>query len=257
MSRPVIELTNVSQRFRVIQERPDTLRELFAKFFRPDVHYHDFEALSNVSLSIYDGEMVGVIGHNGSGKSTLLKIISGVYRVSNGQVSVRGSIAPLIELGAGFHPELTGRENIMLNGLLMGYSKREMLARESGIIEFADIGNFIDSPVKQYSSGMYMRLGFAIATEVNPEILIMDEILAVGDIGFQQKCFDRLQQFRQAGATILLVSHSPEQIVKFCDRVFVLDRGKLIFDGLPEEGVDVYRNRSLAPVELVEANTGR
>ena len=257
MKRPVIEIENASQRFRVIQERPDTLRELFAKFFRPNIRYHSFEALSNVSLSIDSGEMVGVIGHNGSGKSTLLKIISGVYRVSSGQVRVQGSVAPLIELGAGFHPELTGRENIMLNGLLMGYSKREMLSREGKIIEFADIGSFINSPVKQYSSGMYMRLGFAIATEVNPDILIMDEILAVGDLGFQQKCFDRLQQFRESGATILLVSHSVEQIVQYCDRVIVLDKGKLLFDGSPAEGVEIYRDRTLPVGELVEANTGR
>jgi ABC-type polysaccharide/polyol phosphate transport system ATPase subunit len=139
----------------------------------------------------------------------------------------------------------------------MGYSKRDMLEREAGIEEFADIGSFIDGPVKQYSSGMYMRLGFAIATEVNPDILIMDEILAVGDLGFQQKCFERLRRFRESGATILLVSHSPDQILEHCDRVLVLDKGKLIFDGLPAEGIELYRECTVQAPDLVEANTGR
>ena len=160
---------------------------------------------------------MGLIGRNGSGKSTLLKIAAGVYKPTSGKVTVSGTLAPLIELGAGFHHELTGRENILLNGLLMGYSKNEMKDRENNIIEFAEIGEFIDSPVKQYSSGMYMRLAFAVATEVDPEILLIDEILAVGDTSFQQKCFDRIRDFQKAGKTILLVSHAMGQIEKHCD----------------------------------------
>src|SRR5512142_1946917 len=207
-SAPIIRLENVTQRFRVIQERPDTVRELFSKIFQKNTSYHDFEALKNISLEVPAGQTLGIIGRNGSGKSTLLKLIAGVYRPSKGKVTISGSIAPLIELGAGFHHELTGRENILLNGLLMGYSKREMLDRQQSIIEFADIGDFIDAPVKQYSSGMYMRLAFAVATEVDPQILLVDEILAVGDAGFQEKCFERLRRFRASGKTIILVTHN-------------------------------------------------
>lgn len=238
-----IRVEHVTQKFRVIHERPDTLRELFSKFFRHTVQYHDFDAVKNVSFAINEGEMVGIIGRNGSGKSSLLKIIAGVYRPTAGRVEVRGTVAPLLELGAGMHPELTGRENILLNGLLMGYSKRQMQAREESIIEFAEIGDFIDAPMKQYSSGMYTRLAFAVATEVDPNILIMDEILAVGDTAFQAKCFQRIQRFREAGKTILLVTHSMSQVVEYCDRAILLDRGSVVFDGLPEEAVEIYTGK--------------
>lgn len=243
----IIRVEHVTQRFRVIHERPDTLRELFSKFFRHTVQYHDFEALKDVSLSIQEGEMVGIIGRNGSGKSTLLKLIAGVYRPTAGRVEVHGSIAPLIELGAGMHSELTGRENILLNGLLMGYSKRQMQEKEANIIEFAEIGDFIDAPMKQYSSGMYTRLAFAVATEVDPNILIMDEILAVGDTAFQAKCFDRIRRFRERGKTILLVTHSMAQVVEHCDRAILLNRGDVVYDGLPERAVEVYTGVKALP----------
>jgi ABC-type polysaccharide/polyol phosphate transport system ATPase subunit len=198
--------------------------------------------------------MVGIVGSNGSGKSTLLKIISGVYRPTVGQVEVTGIIAPLLELGAGFHPELTGRENILLNGLIMGYSKREMKAREQKIIDFAGIGEFIDVPVKQYSSGMYMRLAFSVATEIDPDVLVLDEVLAVGDIAFQQKCFDRLERFREAGKTILLVTHSLAQVVKFCNRAILIDNGNVIVDGHPADVVERFTSRSgLARQEIIDA----
>src|SRR5271157_146910 len=248
----VIRLDNVTQRFRVIQERPDTLRELFSKFFRHQSSYHDFEALKNVSFQVSKGQMLGLIGRNGSGKSTLLKIVAGVYRPTAGNVEVKGSLAPLIELGAGFHHELTGRENILLNGLLMGYSKREMQEREQRIIEFAEIGDFIDAPVKQYSSGMYMRLAFSVATEIDPAILLIDEILAVGDLPFQQKCFERIQNFRKAGKTILFVSHSMEEISQHCDRAILIERGSILADGPPDEVIQVYAS-SMAP-EVVGAH---
>jgi len=252
MSEPVIRLESVTQRFRVIHERPDTVRELFSKLFRKSSSFHDFEAVKNVSFEVPHGQTLGIIGRNGSGKSTLLKIIAGVYRPSKGNVTVNGSLAPLIELGAGFHHELTGRENILLNGLLMGYSKREMLERQQSIIDFADIGEFIDSPVKQYSSGMYMRLAFAVAVEVDPQILVVDEILAVGDIGFQQKCFERIERFRRAGKTILLVTHTMEDVQRHCDRVLLLDQGHVIMDGAPEETVAMYR--SMLTPEAVAAH---
>lgn len=241
MSESVIRVENITQRFRLIQERPDTVRELFSKIFRNRSSYHDFEAVKNVSFEVPSGQTLALIGRNGSGKSTLLKIIAGVYRPTTGKVTVNGSLAPLIELGAGFHHELTGRENILLNGLLMGYSKREMLERQQSIIDFADIGEFIDSPVKQYSSGMYMRLAFSVAIEVDPQILVIDEILGVGDLGFQEKCFERIRRFRASGKTILIVTHDLETVLQNCDRALLLDHGNLIADGPPEETVAMYK----------------
>lgn len=239
-AQTAIRVDNVTQRFRVIHDRPDTVRELFAKFRRHQARYHDFDAVKGVSLQIAKGQMVGLIGRNGSGKSTLLKIIAGVYRPTAGRVSIQGTLAPLIELGAGFHAELTGRENILLNGLLMGYSKREMQARTESIIEFAEIGDFIDAPVKQYSSGMYTRLAFAVATEVDPDILLLDEILAVGDAGFRQKCFNRIEAFRQAGKTIVFVTHDMQQIRNYCDRAVLLEKGEVRAEGDPEKVIRSY-----------------
>ncbi|MGA2370388.1 MAG: ABC transporter ATP-binding protein [Candidatus Korobacteraceae bacterium] len=249
---PVIRLENVTQRFRVIHERPDTVRELFSKLFRNRSSYHDFEAVKNVSFDVPHGQAVGIIGRNGSGKSTLLKIIAGVYRPTKGTVTVNGTLAPLIELGAGFHHELTGRENILLNGLLMGYSKREMLDRQQAIIDFADIGEFIDAPVKQYSSGMYMRLAFAVAIEVDPQILVLDEILAVGDMGFQAKCFERIRRFRESGKTILLVTHNMDNVEEHCERALLVDHGSIITDGSPDEAIAMYK--SLLTPEVVAAH---
>ncbi len=249
-----IVVENVTQKFRVIHERPDSVRELFTRFFRSNAQYHDFEAVSKISFTIGHGEMVGIVGRNGSGKSTLLKIIAGVYKPSGGRVTVNGTVAPLIELGAGMHSELTGRENILLNGLLMGFSKAQMQEREQRIIDFSEIGDFVDVPIKQYSSGMYMRLAFSVATEVDPDILILDEILAVGDFAFQDKCFDRLRRFRESGKTILLVTHSPNQVVDFCDRAILLDQGHMLLDGKPQEVVELfYANVAQHSQELIEA----
>jgi ABC-type polysaccharide/polyol phosphate transport system ATPase subunit len=230
---PSIEFENVVQRFRVIRERSDTLREVFAKITRRQTSYHDFLALKGVSFSVDSGEMLGIVGRNGSGKSTILKIIAGVYTPTAGRVEVRGKIAPLIELGAGFHHELTGRENILLNGLLLGLTRKQILEREPQIIEFAELGDFIDAPVKQYSSGMYMRLAFSVATEVEPDILLIDEILSVGDTRFQQKCMERIRQFRAAGKTIVLVSHELNSIRELCDRALLIHQGELLEDGPP------------------------
>lgn len=245
-------MENVTQRFRVIQERPDTLRELFSKLLRHQSSFHDFEAVKNASFDVPAGQALAIVGRNGSGKSTLLKLIAGVYQPTRGRVVVRGTIAPLIELGAGFHSELTGRENILLNGLLMGYSKRDMLQREQAIIDFADIGDFIDSPVKQYSSGMYARLAFAVATEVDPQILVVDEILGVGDMGFKEKCFERIRNFREAGKTILMVTHSMEDVEKHCERAILIDYGTIIADGPPQEVIATYTN--LMTPEVVGAH---
>jgi ABC-type polysaccharide/polyol phosphate transport system ATPase subunit len=239
-STPVIQVENVTQRFRVIHERPETLRELFAKFLRHNATFHDFDAVKNVSISLAKGQMLGLIGRNGSGKSTLLKIIAGVYRPTTGKVRVTGTLAPLIELGAGFHHELTGRENILINGLLMGYSKSQMKEREESIIEFAEVGEFIDAPVKQYSSGMYARLAFAVATEVDPDILLLDEILSVGDAPFREKCFARIEAFRESGKTIVFVTHDVQTVRNYCDCAVLLDKGEIMAEGDPDEVVRAY-----------------
>jgi ABC-type polysaccharide/polyol phosphate transport system ATPase subunit len=235
-----IEFQNVVQRFRRIRERPDTLREVFSKIVRRRRQVQIFEAVKQVSFVISKGETVGLVGRNGSGKSTILKIVAGVYAPSEGEVKVQGTIAPLIELGAGFHHELTGRENILLNGLLLGLTKRQVREREESIIEFAELGDFIDSPVKQYSSGMYMRLAFSVAIEVDPDILIIDEILSVGDAGFQGKCFERIEDFRSRGKTILLVSHSMDNVRKLCDRAMLVHGGRVLEDGPPDRVIARY-----------------
>jgi ABC-type polysaccharide/polyol phosphate transport system ATPase subunit len=246
-----IEFEDVVQRFRVIQERHDTLREAFARIRQRRTTYHEFEAVKHVSFRVSKGEVVGIIGRNGSGKSTILKLVAGVYTPTSGRVRVHGSIAPLIELGAGFHHELTGRENILLNGLLLGLSKRQVHEREARIIEFADLGEFIDSPIKQYSSGMYMRLAFSVATEVDPDILIIDEILSVGDAGFQQKCFDRIKQFRNSGKTILMVSHDTATMSPFCNRLLLIHHGSLLEEGDPARIVRRYNELLANPQEAM------
>jgi homopolymeric O-antigen transport system ATP-binding protein len=238
-----ISFQNVVQRFRLIQERPDTLREAFAHLFRNKVSYHDFEALKGISFVVRQGETVAIVGRNGSGKSTILKIIAGVYRPTSGQVRVSGQVGALIELGAGFHTDLTGRENIVLNGLLLGLSKQEIQARECQILDFAELGDFIDSPVKQYSSGMFMRLGFAVATEIDPEVLLIDEIFAVGDESFQHKCTARIADFRRRGKTIIFVSHNLGAIRQLCERALLIEGGELLADGPSDEVVAMYEQR--------------
>ncbi len=236
-----IRFDDVTQHFRVIRERSDTLREAFARLLRRERGYTDFQALKRVSFEVGDGEVVGIIGNNGSGKSTILKIIAGVYPPSTGRVEISGKVAALIELGAGFHPDMTGRENILLNGLLLGLTKREIRAKEERIIEFAELGDFIDSPIKQYSSGMLMRLGFSIATEVDPQILLIDEILAVGDADFQAKCAQRIDDFCRRGKTIIFVSHDMNSVRQLCQRVLLMDHGVLVADGRADEVIAIYQ----------------
>ncbi len=246
VNRSVIKVEHVTQRFRVFQERADSVRALFSKFFRYETQVQDFDAVKDVSFEVGHGEMLGIVGRNGSGKSTLLKMVAGVYQPTSGRVEVHGTIAPMIELGAGFHAELTGRENVLVNGLLLGYSKREMKEREQSILDFAEIGDFIDAPVKQYSSGMFTRLAFAVAIEVDPDILLVDEILSVGDMGFQEKCFERLQRFRAAKKTILFVTHNVGDIEKYCERALLIDQGHLLMDGKAHDVIEMYKAITLA-----------
>lgn len=241
---------DIVQRFRVIRERPDTLREVFTRLFRGRSHYHAFDALKGVSFRVSDGEVVGIVGRNGSGKSTILKIIAGVYRPTSGMLEVNGKVAALIELGAGFHGDLTGRENIVINGLVLGLSRREIAAREERIIQFAELGDFIDSPVKQYSSGMFMRLAFAVAAEIDPEILLIDEILAVGDAAFQRKCIARIHDFRRQGRTIFFVSHNMSSMRELCTRALLLHEGVLLADGPIKEISEKYNDLLSQPATV-------
>ena len=235
-----IGFENIVQQLRVIRERPDSLREVFTRMFHRPNHYHPFKALNNISFNVEEGEVLGIVGRNGSGKSTTLKIIAGVYRPTFGKLTVNGKVSALIELGAGFHPDLTGRENIVINGLMLGLTRRQIREREQRIIEFAELGEFIDSPIKQYSSGMYMRLGFSIAGEVDPDILLIDEILSVGDQPFQEKSIKRIEDFRKLGKTIVFVSHSADSIRLLCTRALLLHEGELISDGAPNQILDRY-----------------
>ncbi len=221
-----IEINDVSVRFRLYHERVFTLKEKVINIIKRKNSYEDFYAVNNITVNLKKGETLGIIGENGSGKSTLLKLICRVLKPTTGSVLVNGKISALLELGAGFDQELTGRENIFLNGSLMGFSKREMQKKFKHILEFSELENFIDLPVKNYSSGMYMRLGFAIATDVDPDILIIDEILAVGDSSFQKKCVNKIKDFRKQGKTIIIVTHSDSMIREFCDRALWIKDGR-------------------------------
>lgn len=235
-----IRLHQVVQRFRIVRDRPHTLREAFARRFRLGSSIHVLEALKGISFSVKAGETLGIIGRNGSGKSTILRIIARIYRPTAGEVEVNGHVSPLIELGAGFHPELTGRENVILAGALMGIEPAEMRKKLGAILAFAELTEFVDAPVKQYSSGMFARLAFAVATEIDPDILLVDEILAVGDEGFQRKCLERMNRFRREGKTIVFVSHDMVITRALCDRVLLLEKGEIVTEGSPEAGIDRY-----------------
>lgn len=241
MEKAVV-VNDVSMRFNLATERVDNFKEYLVrklKFKNPTVD--EFWALRDVSFSINKGEPFALIGSNGSGKSTMLKIISGILTPTKGTVKVNGNIAPLIELGAGFDYELTGRENIFLNGALLGHSKRTMLEKYEEIVDFSELINFIDSPVKNYSSGMLARLGFSIATIVKPEILIVDEILAVGDHAFQNKCHRRMEEMMSGGTTVVLVSHSADDIRRICQKAAWIDKSYLRFVGDVNEALDLYQ----------------
>src|ERR1700686_4440953 len=237
-----LEFHNVGMRFRMYREKVITLKEAMLQRFRHLKTADDFWALRDVNASIARGESVALIGHNGSGKSTLLKIAAGVLRPSNGSARVEGRVSPMIELAAGFDPDLTGRDNVFLNGLLMGSAGKQMAGKFDRIVDFSELGEFIDMPVKNYSSGMYARLGFAIAADVEPEILIIDEILAVGDEKFQAKCMERINLIRKSGCTILYVSHGMESVRLLCSRVLVLHHGQVVFDGPPDPAIEKYRD---------------
>jgi ABC-2 type transport system ATP-binding protein len=239
LDRVVVSVEGVSKRFVLNKER--SLKEKLVNFGRSRRHREDFYALNDVSLTIEAGSTVGLIGPNGSGKSTLLKVIGGILQPTEGRVRRRGRVAALLELGAGFHPDLTGRDNVYLNASLLGLSKAETDFYFEDIVEFSGISDFIDTQVKFYSSGMYVRLAFAIAVHVDPDILIVDEVLAVGDEPFQRKCLDHIRRFQREGRTIILVTHALDQVAELCDRTIVMRNGHVEFDGGTREGLLVLR----------------
>jgi ABC-type polysaccharide/polyol phosphate transport system ATPase subunit len=222
---PVVELFDVSLCYRLAKQRIPSLKEYALHWVRGALVYEQLWALKNVSFSLEAGERLGVVGSNGAGKSTLLKVISRVLHPTRGRIRVRGGVAPLLELGAGFHPELTGRENVFLNGTLLGHSHGEITERFADVLEFAELSEFIDAPLRTYSSGMTARLGFAVATTWKPDVLLLDEILAVGDEAFQAKCRERIASFRDSGTTILLVTHDLNLVQTLCQRTVWIDHG--------------------------------
>lgn len=234
-----IVVEGLTETFRLYSEKPGGLKERLYRFSRPA--YTDFDALQDVSFVVERGEAVGVVGHNGSGKSTLLKVLARILPPDRGRVRTVGRVASLLELGAGFHGDLSGRENIYLNGAILGLSRSEIAERFDEIVEFAGIRPFLDTAVRNYSSGMYVRLGFAIAVTVDPDVLLVDEVLSVGDAAFQHRSLERMRAFRDEGKTLLVVSHDLEAIESLCERVIVLDRGRLAFDGAVGQGLAVYR----------------
>lgn len=239
----IIEARNISMCFNLTEEKTDTIKEYFLKLVKGKLHYTEFYALKDVSFNIKRGDAVALIGRNGSGKSTMLKIIAGVMYPSMGNVSVRGSIAPLIELGAGFDMDLTARENIYLNGAVLGYDREFMNKYFNDIVEFSELHNFIDVPVKNYSSGMVARLGFSIATMIKADILVVDEVLAVGDFNFQEKCKRRMAELMEGGTTLLFVSHNANQVKQLCSKAIWFDHGQLMAYGETEEVYDLYERK--------------
>ena len=237
----MIKVDHVSMKFKISHDHIKSLKEYVMALVRGKLQYEEFWALKDVSFEVNKGEVVGIIGRNGAGKSTLLKVISGILKPTEGQVSVDGNIVPMLELGSGFDYDLTGRENIYLNGAILGYSERFLNDKYDEIVEFSELEKFIDVPIRNYSSGMLMRLAFSIATVVNPEILIVDEILAVGDESFQTKSKARMMELMGGGTTVLFVSHNIDQIREMCNRVIWIEHGKIKMIGDAQRVCDAYR----------------
>lgn len=243
MSKEVIKVDDLGMRFNLMEKKVDNLKEYFIKLLKNEIRYQEFWALRNISFSVNKGDRLGILGLNGAGKSTLLKIIAGVLKPSEGELNVSGKIVPLLELGAGFDAQYTGEENIYLYGAVLGYPKEFINEKFNEIVEFSELGDFINVPVKNYSSGMKARLGFSIATIMDPEILILDEVLSVGDAKFRKKSEKRILDMFDKGVTVLFVSHSIEQIRRICSRAIILDKGILVADGPVEEICNLYEEK--------------
>lgn len=237
--KTVIKAENICKTYSL--QKYKTFKEFLPAIFSGQQTKIRFNALNHLNFEIKKGDSLGIVGRNGSGKSTLLKLIAGVTKPSDGRITVIGKVAPLIELGAGFHPELTGRENVYLNGSILGFKKKQMDRLYDEIVDFAELKEFMDQPIKFYSSGMYMRLAFSVAVAETPDILLVDEILAVGDIKFQQKCLERIRDFQTKGSTLVMVSHNPSQLEKYCSRGILLDKGKQIIVGNIKEVLNKFQ----------------
>lgn len=244
MSKVVVDVQDVSMRFNLSAQKVDNLKEYIIKMLKRELMYKEFWALKGVSFQVKKGDRVGILGLNGAGKSTLLKVVAGVLKPTEGGCSVKGKIVPLLELGAGFSPEYTGAENIYLYGAMLGYSKAFIQEKYDEIIEFSELKEFIEVPVKNYSSGMKSRLGFAIATVVEPEVLILDEVLSVGDAKFRKKCEKKIQSMFDKGITVLFVSHSIDQVKRICNKAILLEKGKIIAQGEIEEVAEIYQEKT-------------
>lgn len=250
----VIDVDHVSMEFTLNAEKVDNLKEYFIKKIKGEIVYNKFKALDDVSFKVKKGDRLAIMGLNGAGKSTLLKTIVGVYKPTTGSVETKGVIAPLLELGAGFDPNYSGRENIFLYGAILGYSREYLNGKVDEIIEFSELGHFINVPVKNYSSGMRARLGFSIATAVNPDILILDEVLSVGDAKFKKKSLAKIQSMFDQGVTVLFVSHNAPQIKAICDSAILLQKGKIIAQGTAEDVCAVYEEKTAKPKDSEEKN---
>lgn len=250
MSKTAIQVTDVTKIYKLYDRPKDRLKESLGLTRKKC--YQEHYALNHINFEVEKGETVGIIGTNGSGKSTMLKLITGVLTPTEGKIEVEGRISALLELGAGFNMEYTGIENVYLNGSMIGFSKSEIDAKLQDILDFADIGEFVHQPVKSYSSGMFVRLAFAVAINIDPEILIVDEALSVGDVFFQAKCYRKFEEFKKQGKTILFVSHDLGSITKYCDRAILLNRGEKIFEGTPKETVDIYKKVLVGQFDLSE-----
>lgn len=240
MGKPVLKLTKVGMKFNLSSEKVDSLKEYFIKFVKKDIHFEEFWALKDISFELQKGDRLGILGLNGAGKSTLLKVIAGVYEPTEGTVQKKGLIAPLIELGAGFDPQYTGAENIYLYGSVLGFSKKFISEKFDEIVEFSGLRKFINVPLKNYSSGMKSRLGFAIATVVEPDILILDEVLSVGDAKFRKKSEKKVTEMFDRGVTVLFVSHNTQQVLRICNKAILLQEGRIIAKGDAEEVCAIY-----------------
>lgn len=238
--KTIIEVSDVTMRFRLNNDRILSLKEFVTTALRGKLQYNDFTALEHVSFTVKKGETLGLIGRNGAGKSTLLKVISGILKPTEGSVVCRGNVVPMLELGSGFDMDLNGRENIFLNGAILGYSEEYLKSKYEEIVDFSELGQFIEVPIRNYSSGMLARLAFSVASVVNPEILIVDEILSVGDAGFQEKSRKRMLELMGGGTTVLFVSHSLDQIREMCGRVIWLEHGQVKASGRAEEICNAY-----------------
>lgn len=247
---PIIELRNISKSFTFWQDRPTSIKRILADILTGKISLgkrNQIEILNDLSFSIHAGEFVGIMGRNGAGKSTILKLLAGIYQPTSGTVSIRGNVAPLLELGAGFSEDLSGYENIFLNAAILGYGKKRTTESIDSIIEFSELGDKIHMPVRNFSSGMLVRLGFSIAVHLDSQILLFDEILAVGDVAFQEKCLTKIRELHSKGRAIVLITHSPEQVIDYCGRCIVIDNQTKVFDGSPTEGAECYQKICQSP----------